>query len=94
MGRIRRTARVAEERKPSPNAAARDTQSVDAVRQAGPGRGRDPNKQVTGRKRHVTARPLGFLLALVVHPFPEMSEAMVSQDGDDSLDDPPCRMIR
>ncbi|WP_423816428.1 transposase [Salinibacter ruber] len=59
--------RVAEGREPSPSAAVIDTQSVDTERQAGPRRGRDPNKQVTGRKRHVIARALGFLLAVVVH---------------------------
>ncbi len=65
--RIRRAARVAAGRDPSPSAAVIDTQSVDTERQGGPGRGRDPNKQVTGRKRHVIARALGLLLAVVVH---------------------------
>lgn len=65
--RIRRAARVAEGREPSPSAAVIDTQSVDTERQAGPRRGRDPNKQVTGRKRHVIVDTLGFLLAVVVH---------------------------
>jgi putative transposase len=44
-----------------------DTQSARAERQAGPGRGRDPNKQAIGRKRHVIVDTLGFLLAVVVH---------------------------
>jgi putative transposase len=48
-----------------------DTQSVDTERQAGPERGRDPNKQVTGRKRHVIVDTLGLLLAVVVHPANE-----------------------
>ncbi|MCS3636009.1 putative transposase [Salinibacter ruber] len=65
--RIRRAARVAAGRDSSPSAAAGDTQSVDTERQGGPDRGRDPNKQVTGRKRHVIARALGLLLAVVVH---------------------------
>jgi putative transposase len=69
--RIRRAARVAEGRDPSPSAAVIDTQSVDTERQGGPGRGRDPNKQVTGRKRHVIVDTLGFLLAVVVHPANE-----------------------
>ncbi|MCS3956575.1 putative transposase [Salinibacter ruber] len=68
LGRIRRAARVASGRDPSPSAAVIDTQSARAERQAGPGRGRDPNKQVTGRKRHVIARALGLLLAVAVHP--------------------------
>ncbi len=65
--RIRRAARVAAGRDPSPSAAVIDTQSVDTERQGGPGRGRDPNKQVTGRKRHVIVDTLGLLLAVVVH---------------------------
>jgi putative transposase len=69
--RIRRAARVAEGRDPSPSAAIIDTQSVDTERQGGPGRGRDPNKQVTGRKRHVIVDTLGLLLAVVVHPANE-----------------------
>ncbi len=68
LGRIRRAARVAAGRDRGPSAAAGDTQSARAERQGGPGRGRDPNKQVTGRKRHVIARALGLLLAVVVHP--------------------------
>ncbi|MCS3665775.1 putative transposase [Salinibacter ruber] len=71
LGRIRRAARVAAGRDPSPSAAAGDTQSARAERQGGPDRGRDPNKQVTGRKRHVIARALGLLLAVVVHPANE-----------------------
>ncbi|WP_423824552.1 IS5 family transposase [Salinibacter ruber] len=51
--RIRRAARIAAGRRPSPSAAVIDTQSVDTERQGGPGRGRDPNKKVKGRKRHV-----------------------------------------
>jgi putative transposase len=69
--RIRRAARVASGRDPSPSAAVIDTQSVDTERQAGPERGRDPNKQVTGRKRHVIVDTLGLLLAVVVHPANE-----------------------
>jgi Transposase and inactivated derivatives len=72
MGRIRRAARVAQGRDPSPSAAVGDTQSARAERQGGPGRGRDPNKQVTGRKRHVIACALGLLLAVVVHPANEV----------------------
>ena len=64
--RIRRAARIVAGRRPSPSAAVIDTQSVDTERQAGPGRGRDPNKQVIGRKRHVIVDTLGFLLAVVV----------------------------
>jgi putative transposase len=71
MGRIRRAARVAEGRDPSPSAAIIDTQSARAERQGGPGRGRDPNKQVAGRKRHVIVDTLGLLLAVVVHPANE-----------------------
>jgi putative transposase len=69
--RIRRAARVVAGRKPSPSAAVIDTQSVDTERQAGPGRGRDPKKKVTGRKRHVIVDTLGLLLAVVVHPANE-----------------------
>jgi len=69
--RIRRAARVASGRAPSPSAAVIDTQSVDTARQGGPGRGRDPSKQVTGRKRHVIVDTLGLLLAVVVHPANE-----------------------
>ena len=69
--RIRRAARVAAGRRPSPSAAVIDTQSVDTERQAGPGRGRDPKKKVTGRKRHVIVDTLGLLLAVVVHPANE-----------------------
>ncbi|MCS3937076.1 putative transposase [Salinibacter ruber] len=69
--RIRRSARVAEGRDPSPSTAVIDTQSVDTERQGGPGRGRDPNKKVTGRKRHVIVDTLGLLLAVVVHPANE-----------------------
>ncbi|MCS3940298.1 putative transposase [Salinibacter ruber] len=65
--RIRRAARVAAGRDPSPSAAVIDTQSARAERQGGPDRGRDPNKQVTGRKRHVIVDTLGLLLAVVVH---------------------------
>lgn len=66
--RIRRAARVAEGRKPSPSAAIVDTQSVSTARQGGPGRGSDPNKQVKGRKRHVITDTLGFLLGVMVGP--------------------------
>ena len=66
--RIRRAARVAEGRDPSPSVAVIDTQSVDTDRQGGLGRGRDPSKNVTGRKRHVIVDTLGLLLAVVVHP--------------------------
>ncbi len=69
--RIRRAARVAAGRDPSPSAAVIDTQSARAERQGGPSRGRDPNKQVTGRKRHVIVDTLGLLLAVVVHPAGE-----------------------
>jgi putative transposase len=69
--RVRRAARVAAGRKPSPSAAVIDTQSVDTARQGGPQRGRDPSKKVTGRKRHVIVDTLGLLLAVVVHPANE-----------------------
>ncbi len=69
--RIRRSARVAEGRDPSSSAAVIDTQSARAERQGGPGRGRDPNKKVTGRKRHVMVLAEGLLLAVVVHPANE-----------------------
>jgi putative transposase len=69
--RIRRAARVAAGRDPSPSAAVIDTQSVATERQGGPSRGRDPNKQVSGRKRHVIVDTLGLLLAVVVHPANE-----------------------
>jgi transposase len=69
--RIRRAARVAAGRDPSPSAAVIHTQSARAERQGGPGWGRDPNKQVTGRKRHVIVDTLGLLLAVVVHPANE-----------------------
>ena len=68
LGRIRRTTRVAAGRDPSPSAAVIDTQSARAERQGGPSRGRDPSKQVTGRKRHVIVDTLGLLLAVAVHP--------------------------
>jgi putative transposase len=45
---IRRAARVADGRRPSPSAAVIDTQSVDTARQGGPGRGSDPGRQVKG----------------------------------------------
>ncbi|WP_118826105.1 IS5 family transposase [Salinibacter ruber] len=69
--RLRRAARVSEGRKPSPSAAVVDTQSVSTTRQGGPGRGRDPNKQVKGRKRHVITDTLGLLLGVLVHPANE-----------------------
>ncbi len=66
--RIRRAARVAEGRRPSPSAAVADSQSVQTARQGGPERGPDPNKQVKGRKRHVITDTLGFLLGAGVGP--------------------------
>jgi putative transposase len=66
--RIRRAARVVAGRKPSPSAAIVDTQSVETERQGGPGRGRDPSKQVKGRKRHVITDTLGLLLGVMVGP--------------------------
>jgi putative transposase len=66
--RIRRSARVAAGRKPSPSAAIVDTQSVETGRQGGPGRGRDPSKRVKGRKRHVITDTLGLLLGVMVGP--------------------------
>ncbi|WP_423816436.1 transposase [Salinibacter ruber] len=59
---------MAAGRDPGPSAAAGDTQSARAERQGGPSRGRDPSKQVTGRKRHVIVLAEGLLLAVVVHP--------------------------
>jgi putative transposase len=53
-----------------------DTQSVDTERQGSPGRGRDPSKQVTGRKRHVIVDTLGLLLAVFVHPANEHDKQM------------------
>jgi transposase len=47
--RIRRAARVAEGRRPSPSAAVADSQSVQTVRQGGPEHGPDPSKQVKER---------------------------------------------
>jgi len=64
--RIRRAARVAAGRRPSPSAAVVDSQSVPTGRQGGPGRGRDPSKQVKGRKRHVITDTLGLLLGVMV----------------------------
>ena len=69
--RIRRAARVAEGRRPSPSAAVIDTQSVDTARQGGPKRGPDPSKQVKGRKRYVIVLALGLFLGVVVHPANE-----------------------
>ena len=69
--RIRRAVRVAAGRDPSPSAAVIDTQSARAERQGGPGRGQDPNEQVTGRKRHVIVLAEGLLLAVLVHPANE-----------------------
>jgi putative transposase len=66
--RLRRAVRVSEGRRPSPSGAVVDTQSVSTTRQGGPGRGRDPNKQVKGRKRHVITDTLGLLLGVLVHP--------------------------
>ncbi len=74
--RIRRAARVSEGRRPSPSAAAGDTQSARAERQGGPSRGRDPSKQVTGRKRHVIARALRLFLGVLVHPANEHDSQM------------------
>ncbi|CBH23138.1 IS5 family transposase [Salinibacter ruber] len=68
LGRIRRATRMAEGRDPSPSAAVIDTQSARAERQGGPGRGRDPNKKVTGQKRHVIVLAEGLLLAVMLHP--------------------------
>lgn len=58
-GRIRRAARVTEGRRPSPSAAIVDSQSVPTGRQGGLSRGRDPSKQVKGRKRHVITLCIG-----------------------------------
>jgi len=66
MDRIRRAARVAEGRSPSPSAAIVDSQSVPTGRQGGLSRGRDPSKQVKGRKRHVITDTLGLLLGVLV----------------------------
>lgn len=66
--RIRRAARVAAGRDPSPSAAIVDTQSVPTGRQGGVARGRDPSKQVNGRKRHVITDTLGLLLGVMVGP--------------------------
>jgi putative transposase len=74
--RIRRAARVAEGRDPSPSAAVIDTQSVDTARQGGPRRGPDPSKQVKGRKRHVVVDTLGFVLGVFVHPANEHDSQM------------------
>lgn len=65
--RVRRAARVADGRDPSPSAAVIDTQSVDTGRQGGPQRGSDPSKQVCGRKRHVLTDTMGLLLGVFVH---------------------------
>ncbi len=66
--RIRRAARVAEGRRPSPSAAVALGQSVPSGRQGGPRRGRDPSKKVKGRKRHVITDTLGLLLNVMVGP--------------------------
>ena len=66
--RVRRAARVAAGRRPSPSAAVVDSQSVPTGRQGGPGRGPDPSKQVKGRKRHVITDTLGLLLGVMVGP--------------------------
>lgn len=65
--RIRKAARVAAGRYPSPGAGVIDTQSARAERRGGPGRRRDPDKQVSGRKRHVIVDTMGLLLADVSH---------------------------
>jgi putative transposase len=72
--RIRRAARVAEGRDLSPSAAVADSQSVQTGRQGGPQRGRDPSKQVKGRKRHVITDTLGFLLGAGVGPANDSDE--------------------
>ena len=70
--RLRRAVRLMAGRHPSPSAAVtRGAQSVPTARQGGPRRGYDGGKNVKGRKRHVVARAMGLVLAVVVGPANE-----------------------
>ena len=65
--RLRRAVRLMARRHPGPSAAVIDAQSVPTARQGGPERGLSGGgKNVKGRKRHVVARAMGLVLAVVV----------------------------
>ena len=62
---LRRKARVAAGREPSPGAGGIDSQTVKATEIAD-SRGDDGGKKVSGRKRHVIVDTLGLLLVVLV----------------------------
>jgi putative transposase len=64
-GALRRKLRVAAGRPHTPTTASLDSQSVKAT-EAADGRGYDPAKKITGRKRHLVVDSLGLLLAVLV----------------------------